>query len=696
MFTDVSTAELSVLNSFRRAQGAEYRHGNRGGCLKGTRESVLNEIKRWTEDQDGSPIFWLNGLAGTGKSTIAQTVAERIFADGRLGASFFCSRGVEDRSNLQLIFPTLAFQLAQKYPAFRISLVPLLQSDPDIVHESLQDQLQKFLVEPLRSAGVSTVIVIDALDECRDEEPESAMLLVLGKSVSQMHGVKFIITSRPETHIMVGFRGLLLKELTNTFILHEVEPHVVDDDIRRFFTSELSALAQRRTGSKGWPSDDQLDSLCRRAAGFFVYAVATVNFLKHRFKHPADRLQIILESPDSTAYEGKAELRVYASLDSLYTSILREAFCKNGEEDNAVVRSILSAMALITNPISPSAIATLMNFECDEVLLLLESVQSLLALHEDIDHPIQPFHKSFSDFITDPARCTDLRFYISPDYHTELAIRCLKLMGKSLKRNMCLLPDYTLNSELADLQERIKECGIRGALEYACRSWHTHLQTKTDRIADVIPALRCFLDGKFLFWLEALSILGVVGDAVRALNATMKWLNEVRSNPRIVRCLSMQTQSQVQVSADVNPLLDTAGDYLRFVTEFFEVISQSGTHIYHSAIQLAPRSSIVRKLYNQHIHSPMLKIVTGVPDLWDSCTASIGATTGVDHACWSPCGQFIAIRLGRIPLDSVEVRDSNTLEVISILHPPRDCSRGCPKSLAFSSDGCLLACGYYR
>ena len=696
MFTDVSTAELSVLNGCRRAQGAEYRHGNRGGCLKGTRENVLNEIERWTEDCDGPPVFWLNGLAGTGKSTIAQTIAERTFADGRLGASFFCSRGIEDRSNLQLIFPTLAFQLAQKYSAFRTSLVPLLQSNPDVIHESLGDQMQKFLVKPLRLAGVSTVIVIDALDECRDEEPESAMLLVLGKSVSQIPGVKFIVTCRPETHIMAGFRGPLLKGLTNTFILHEVEPHIVGNDIRRFFVSELSGLAQRRGGGEGWPSDDQLDLLCRRAAGFFVYAVATVNFLKHRFKRPADRLEIIMKSPDNTAYEGKVELKVYASLDSLYTTILKEGFCKNGDEDDAMVRSVLSALVLVANPLSPSAIATLMGFECDEVLLLLESVQSLLALREDTDHPIQPFHKSFSDFITDPDRCTDLRFYIPPGYQAKLAICCLELMGKSLKRNMCWGPDYVLNSQVADLQERIKECGIRGGLEYACRSWHTHLQTKTDQIGDVISALRGFLEGKFLFWLEVLSVLGVVGDAARALDATMKWLNKVRLNSRIVRCLPTQAESQVQVSTDVDPLLDTTRDCLRFVTEFFEVISQSGTHIYRSAIQLAPRSSIVRKLYSHHIHSPLMpKIVTGVPDLWDSCTASIGVTGAAKRAVWSSCGRFVAVLLECNAQDRVEVRDSITLEVVSVLQPPSDHLPSRFTEPAFSPDGRLLACGYY-
>ena len=66
--------------------------------------------------EGGQQIFWLNGLAGTGKSTIAQTFAETAFADGKLGASFFCSRDFEDRSNLQTIFPTIAFQPVPTFP----------------------------------------------------------------------------------------------------------------------------------------------------------------------------------------------------------------------------------------------------------------------------------------------------------------------------------------------------------------------------------------------------------------------------------------------------------------------------------------------------------------------------------------------------------------------------------------------------
>jgi hypothetical protein len=488
---------------------------------------VLNKIEKWTTDFDESPVFWLNGLAGTGKSAIAQTIAERAFADGYLGASFFCSRGVEDRSDLHFIFPTLAFQLAQQYPEFRSSLIPLLRSNPDIVYESLYDQMQQFIVKPFLSANVSAVIVIDALDECRDEEPESAILFVLGRLVSKIPRVKFFVTSRPEPHIMTGFRAPLLQDLTNIFILHNVEPCIVDDDIRHFFKHELSGLAHEQHGMDSWLTDEHLDSLCRRAAGFFVYAVATLNFLKHKLKCPQDQLDIIMQSPENTAHEGRAELNVYISLDSLYTSIFLEAFCGGDVEDDAMVRSVLSAVILPVNPLSPSAIATLLGFECDVVLPFLDSIQSLLALHDDIDHPIHPFHKSFPDFITDSTRCTNMRFFISPNYHTKLVLCCLKAMDKSLKKNMCSIPDYVLNSEVRDLSERIRDNGIHGALEYACRSWYKHLFVINHQTIDVISALCHFLEEKFVFWLEVLSILGMVGDAARALTTTLKWLNEV-------------------------------------------------------------------------------------------------------------------------------------------------------------------------
>jgi len=520
------TVHLSVLNSCRRARGAAYQHGNRRGCLRGTRETVLNEIELWTKDFDGSPVFWLNGLAGTGKSTIAQTVAERTFAEGLLGASFFCSRNFQDRSDLHFIFPTLAFQLAHKYPDFRSHLVSLLQSDPDVVDEPLYNQMERLIVEPLRSADCSTLIVIDALDECKDEDPSSAILSVLGRLVEQIPRVKFFITGRPEPRIKTGFRLPLLVDSTDVFVLHDVHPSLVNQDIRVFLEQELSELSQRRR-LKGWPSNNHVNILCDRAAGLFIYAVATVKFLDSSTHLPRRQLDAIVDLPECTDHEGKTHFNSNVTLDSLYTSIFRMAFGEEDPEVDSKVRSTIGAVVLVVNPLPPSGIAELIGLDPEEVILLLTLVQSLLVFDEDFDHPVKPFHKSFPDFITDPSRCLNKRFYICPgDMHLELAASCLRVMNGGLKQNLLSLPDYTLNSEIKDLETRISEC-ISATLQYACQSWHDHL-TKTGDVTGVVSHLHIFLKEKFLAWLEVVSVLGATRKAISALEKLITWLQEVR------------------------------------------------------------------------------------------------------------------------------------------------------------------------
>ena len=118
--------------------------------MKGTRKAVLWEIEHWVAGEQEQQIFWLNGLAGTGKSTIAQTFAERAFADGKLGASFFCSGDSQDQSNLQMIFPTLAFQLAYRYQLFRDTILQILRACPDVAQESLCSQMEKLIVGPFK------------------------------------------------------------------------------------------------------------------------------------------------------------------------------------------------------------------------------------------------------------------------------------------------------------------------------------------------------------------------------------------------------------------------------------------------------------------------------------------------------------------------------------------------------------------
>jgi hypothetical protein len=223
---------------------AGYRCGNRQGCLEGTREGVLKDIQDWFGSKRVQRVFWLNGLAGTGKSTIAQTFAEITFMSGKLGASFFCSRDFEDRSDLQRIFPTLAFQLACQYPDFRTEILRVLKERPDVAHESLCSQVEKLIVGPFEATRIRTLIIIDALDECKDEEPASAILSILSRYVDQLPRVKFFITGRPEPRIRTGFRLKPLVPVTEVLKLHEVKPEAVDKDIELFFRTQLANLVQ--------------------------------------------------------------------------------------------------------------------------------------------------------------------------------------------------------------------------------------------------------------------------------------------------------------------------------------------------------------------------------------------------------------------------------------------------------------------
>ena len=394
----------------------------------------------------------------------------------------------------------------------------------------LYDQMSKLIVQPLKGSKVPLVIIIDALDECKDEEPVSAVLSILGQFVFEIPKAKFFVTGRPEPRIREGFRLPVLAEATGVFLLHEVEPSQVEKDVRLIFSHAFSDLARRRRGLDDWPTKEQLDLLCERAAGFFVYAVATVKFIDKPKANPRTQLNLLLQSPESTTREAKTKFTGNTTLDLLYMSILQEAFGDVNDPDNdPMVRSVLGAMILAANPLSPSTIAKVLDLDPEDVFPILSSVQSLLTLQEDIDYIVRPFHKSFPDFLTDPDRCTNKRFHIfPPDHHPQLFTGCTNLMGQSLKQNMCGLPDGVANSDVDDLKERVGK-SIDSAVQYACRSWHTHLvEGPTISVkAHITSALHQFLETKLLFWLEVLSVLGAAGNAVDALQ-TAKGLLKVR------------------------------------------------------------------------------------------------------------------------------------------------------------------------
>jgi len=503
---------------------ASYLSGNRQGCLRGTRKGVLQEIEHWLDGEQEQQIFWLNGLAGTGKSTIAQTFAERMFAGGKLGASFFCSRDFADRNNLQAIFPTLAFQLAYQYQLFRDEMLQTLKACPDVTQESLCSQMEKLIVGPLKATNISTLIIIDALDECKDNEPASAILSILSRYVNKIPTVKFFITGRPEPRIRTGFRLKPLLPITEVLKLHGVKPETVNNDIKLFFQTQLTEHVKGRSDcsfTEDWPSPSEIDILCEKAAGFFIYASTAVKFITSNYHTPTEQLNMITSSPQSTSYEWSS------GVDILYTQVLGQAVNDVGvvkEKLYSHFRTVVGAVVLVFNPLSVKALSDLL--KVSGISTALRSLHSFLLVPANKDAAVHIFHKSFPDFLMDSRRCRDSQFFIDPSiHHREILLSCLNLMKERLKRNICKLDNYAILSEVKDLSDHQKD-HIGDALEYACCFWTKHLlgiPGSGPGVGEVQEAIDEFFPTCLLFWIEALILLEKLEIGVYALNDIQQW-----------------------------------------------------------------------------------------------------------------------------------------------------------------------------
>ena len=496
--------------------------------MKGTRRDVLSHLEHWLNDEQDKHVFWLHGLAGIGKSTIAQTFAETSFADGKLGASFFCSRDFEDRSNLRSIFPTLAFQLAYRYPQYREVLLPVLTANPDVGQESLCSQMEKVIVGPLYATQTQTLIIIDALDECQDKEPSSTLLTVLSRYVEEIPLVKFFITGRPEPRIRSGFRLQSLKPHTEILRLHDVESSLVDSDIKLYLKAQLFNIAKNRSGASlgmDWPDQHSIDVLCKKAAGFFIYASTVIKFVSSNHHPPDERLALIVSLPQDTSHEGKS------GIDLLYAQVLEQAFHDVDSSDCSLYshfKSVVGAVVLIFNPLSIKSLSSLLESHSTPSRMsnALRTLHSVLLVPENMDHPVRTFHKSFPDFLTDPRRCTNNQFFIDPSvHHSEILLSCLSVMERRLQMNICGLDEYSDLREVENLPA-LRTMYITNDLEYACRFWASHLAkipSGVHGLEEVNQAIEMFFTSNLLFWIEALVLTKNLDVGVYALNKVDQW-----------------------------------------------------------------------------------------------------------------------------------------------------------------------------
>ncbi len=533
----LSAEDEKLLDRLPYAAHASFDHYSREGdalCLPGTRMQILADIMAWARGEprsalgSSSPrIYWLNGMAGTGKSTIARTVARRCADEGHLGASFFFSRGGGELETARKLVTSIAVQLARLSPSLKRHVCDAVAERPNIAEKALRDQWKQLVLRPLQKLSGHThatpthraigapVIVIDALDECRDEREIGFVLQLLSDTAGlAVAALKIFLTSRPEVSVREGMHDVPPAEQRH-YILHHVQQSIVDHDIRIFFEKNLGEVIRKRCSQADPLYQDILQELVVKAGGLFIWAATTCRFVRQGGLRALKRLDSILTNSMSTAAASPER-----KLDEIYVRLLgnslREDFTlEESDEVCSLLRTVLGSIAVMFSSLSAATLDALLNLVDYKVPDVLSDLHSIVDVPSDPSRPIRLQHASVRDFLLCKQRCTDARFWVDQQWaHAHLANHCLRLMSHDLHNDICGL--RTPDARISDIDVAVMARCIPPHLRYACRYWVPHL-CQSHNTHGLKESIYQFIQTHFLHWLEVLSLLDSLDDGVEML-----------------------------------------------------------------------------------------------------------------------------------------------------------------------------------
>ncbi|CAE6529242.1 unnamed protein product [Rhizoctonia solani] len=536
-------------------------------CTEGTRKQVFQDLDAWYASS--SRLMWMNGMAGTGKTTIAYTYAKVLSDRQKPVACFFCFRTEPECRDVRRIVPTIVRQLAELSKAFRGQLCDSLKKNSALAGStSVSHQFEHLLEAPFKGVSLSEdiVVIIDALDECDEQD---AVKLFLEHLVSCAEGLplKFLVTSRPEPWIHGVMKLPRDPKLDMTVIsLHDIDKKVVQEDIRLYLEQKFKPMSSPL-------SDEQLTLLVEQCGTLFIYAVTLVRYIKPGDESfpSEDRLDSVLRL--------EANAGIGTKIDQLYSLVLKNALQDDlNTEEKKKVQTMLNTVLCAKEPASIKTIAALCGLKNDDrsmrtLSFTLKRLRSVIYLSE-IGDTVSVFHASFPDFMFDPSRAGDV--YCDRDNHNRLMARqCFGLM-EELRFNICKLDSSYITDKDAITPSQIDET-IQPTLWYACRYWAEHLAQTADD--DLCSELKSFLSTRLLFWMEVLNLKREIALGGDVLLRAGSWL------------------TMYSADSDLNSL---AEDARNFVMNFAaNPVSTSTPHIYISLLPLCSRSSAVFKCYRE-------------------------------------------------------------------------------------------------
>jgi WD40 repeat protein len=606
-----------------------------GPCMEDTREKLIADISAWFNNSDPSceRAFWLNGLAGTGKSAVARTIADRAQQQGRLAATFFFSRNSAGTREPSAIIPTIAYQMALCLPSIRLPICAALDSDRHVRDRGVAVQT-RILLDNMSSAAVPNgpfLVVLDALDECHLENgrPGGDAVPNLLEKFGSLGSIKFLITSRVEAPIRRMFDSL-----TSQVALHDIEKSIVQKDIHRYLDHSFAELARDRQLALPFPSGSELDEVVRRAGSLFVYAATVAKWISQPEAQPLLRLREVLDKDeDEVPYQHKF-------LDDMYSEILMQAAktSSNPRKHECALKNVISTVVLLQEPVPASALAVLAGEEI-RTAALLPLLSAVLLVDESA--PVRLFHPSFPEFILSEERCQDKRFLVrAPEDHLHLAVRCLEVLNVHLQENICNIKDPSLPNTEVHLLQQTLEVVAPAELRYACKHWHAHLRLADATSSGLVNTLKTFCTTHLLHWLELLSLLNELPAAQAGIRLLLAYLRVCTPLSSLLRTslinYALQSCPECLQASLVILLTDTE----HLLSEYREPLDSHALHVYHSAVVTMPTCPLLGGHVSKCVGIPSLR--TPRPQGWIPQHLKIQGHKGtVNSVAFSPNGQLI-------------------------------------------------------
>jgi WD40 repeat protein len=688
--------DAAILGTLRPVHCARWDEVDIDSCMENTREQLLSDITSWVQAPAGPVVFWLNGLAGTGKSTIARTICDHFATKNLLGASFFMSRQVAEWRSPSNVVRTIAYQLARQQSAFAAAISARLRDSPDIASsEGLQRLTTELLFQPasVLAADAGLLVVIDALDECLEDSsgrPGGELLPLLLRGLLTLSGrIKLLLTSRAEPKIVRMLELASPGSQYNVVRLHDLDASVVRSDIRTYLLRSFADIASSSSdpGLLDWPSQEDIDTVVNLTDVLFVFAVTVVRFVSTPKHSPRARLDILLARRDS-----KSALP-YHFLDQLYLQVLQSSVFSERQGDTEELcerlRDTVGVIIAAQQPL-PVAVHTILLLPSDfaDVQCTVNSLSALIL--NESSEPVRIFHPSFPDFITDSRRCDDSRFLVFPEeHHLRLASGCLTLLNHHLRYNMADLdnPDDA-NSELEDLDGRLLRgiCHVHQtnhlsrsllqALLYAARYWAAHIASSSSTVysEELLDALSRFCDEHLFHWLELLSLIrGLAYSTQSNLLEVISWFQE-----------NQRSAGDARVSRIGGLLHDT----VRVLQTYTEPMRSHALHAFHSAFLTMPQCSLSDTL--AQASKPEVRHILASPRTahWGSSGPVLQAESYVFAVAFVPNRSLVVADMNS---GTLIVWSMDNFEAIAQLSGHKNSVT----SLAISSDGSRIVSGSY-